>query len=454
MTVLENVYEKTHEQLISDLSGAHREISRSQARFLECLGDFDERQVYRYCGAVSTAAWLARYFDMADNTAYEYVRVARLLKQYVYCADEYMAGRISYSQVRLLARYLTTDNELDLVELAVSLSYRELERALAGRDQPGSKDNDEENRLRIWTNKATGRLHISGNFDPLTGEKIKAALKVGELSMLIDASDIPDPHNTQDVDEKLEETATQPEPVETTRIRSASGYGVPAGKNLVPAFLGLVGIAHCQPMNRRRAPGTQVHVMFSEDGHAFLPGNPACPSRRLTGDILNAEMRGHLLDSAGRHLYYGRSRRLVSDGLAEAVLARWGFMCATPGCKHTQFMEFHHIEEWVTGGLTDPNNILPLCSHCHARVSDGVFSIGFAHNDTSTVVFRFRDGSEYHSHNRSLPVRVVPACAEEWVDELSFDDHARAWSAPGMDSSADNGSGDEGRNHGDFEGEG
>ena len=73
-----------------------------------------------------------------------------------------------------------------------------------------------------------------------------------------------------------------------------------------------------------------------------------------------------------------------------------------PGCRHTRFMEFHHMQEWANGGLTDMDNLIPLCSACHSLVTEGYAEIT-RHGDE--IVFDFGDGSRYVSYNHSLPVR-------------------------------------------------
>lgn len=176
--------------------------------------------------------------------------------------------------------------------------------------------------------------------------------------------------------------------------------------------------------------------MVTEDGHAFMPSAPGAPADGLRNLVLDGEFRGHLLDSKGVTMKMGRKHRLVTDGQATALLARWLFQCAMPGCNHARFLEFHHITEYCAGGRTDVGNLVPLCSACHSLVTNGLASIDIDAADTGLLRFSFCDGSTYHSRNRGLPEKTTsadlfgapvgagPAKVGDWDEELelSFDD--------------------------------
>lgn len=432
----------TDDELITAISSAHDAFNREQAEFLVGLGHFDQRGLATMCGSKSTAAWIVRRFDVADSTAYDYIRVARTLIEYELVADSFRSGNLNYSKVRLLARYLTEDNEVDLVMLAESMSYRELVRALAGRGQPDQEDKpQDQSEFEIWVDQDNGDICFKGRLDAVRGQQLIAALKVGELANLVDLSELDEDvlKDSDKLDEALDAAEEQPIEVEAELVgedkaeRTASRFGRTSRGKLMSAFEGLLNVVLSSPANNRRAPGAQVHVMFTEDGHSFLPGNPKASAQSLTGAVLNGHMRGHMLDNKGVPLNMGRKRRLVSDSQALAILAQWMFQCAMPGCNHTQFIEFHHIVSWMSGGLTNADNLLPLCSHCHSLVTKGMVTVDLDPLDPAKLLFKFRDGTEFVSENRSLPLRgatkkpyLDTALPEEPIrrfgDDLSFDD--------------------------------
>lgn len=388
----------TDADLIALLQSTHVDSTRYFAAFIVSLAEFDQRGLAVKAGASSTLAWLDRALGIARSTAYGYLHTSRTLARFAMLATAFLAGELSYSKVRLLERHLTEDNEHELVALAMSLSYSDLKLALAGQgqDHPPTPD-----RLRIWTDE-NGNCRIEGVLSPELGAQLAAAIKIGELASMRDLAEVDAQEST------------------VTRFGPAT--------DALTGFIGMINLARTATSSPQRAPGAEVHMVVTEDGHAFLPANPAAPAAALTGLLADASFRGLLLDSKGVALKMGRRRRLVSGGQELALMISWMFRCATPGCPHTRFLQFHHITAWARGGLTDCENLLPLCSRCHSMVSTGELRIAHHPTDTHQLVFTFADGARYVSINRGLPRRTgcaAPPEAEpplrrgEWDDDPS-----------------------------------
>lgn len=183
-------------------------------------------------------------------------------------------------------------------------------------------------------------------------------------------------------------------------LRLPSRFGPPQTQNLYKAFVTMINIVRAQPITTTRAPGADVSIIVTEDGRAWMPQNPQTPNTALIGYVHNAEARVHLLSTSGVTLHYGRRRRTASDAQIKALLEVWGNQCAMPGCTHARFIEIHHIHQWANGGLTDIDNLIPLCSACHSLVSHGIAHITPQGPD---LKFRFHNGTTYLSPNRTLP---------------------------------------------------
>ena len=166
--------------------------------------------------------------------------------------------------------------------------------------------------------------------------------------------------------------------------------------------MGIVNMARTKPISTLRAPGAHVNVMMTVDGRAYLPNNAGATTETLEHLVSNALVRLDTVSNQGLILNTGRATRLATDGQVNALMAMWGGQCASPGCTHRRFIEMHHIRDWAEGGMTDLDNLLPLCSGCHSLVTEGYTTIT-RHGDE--IVFEFRDGSKYVSYNHSLPVR-------------------------------------------------
>jgi len=67
----------------------------------------------------------------------------------------------------------------------------------------------------------------------------------------------------------------------------------------------------------------------------------------------------------------GRSTRKISAGLRRGIKARDGG-CRWPGCDRPAYWsEAHHLQHWIQGGATEPDNLVLLCYHHHRKVHEG-----------------------------------------------------------------------------------
>lgn len=195
------------------------------------------------------------------------------------------------------------------------------------------------------------------------------------------------------------------EPGDDNGSTAVTRFGSPVADSLFTGFLGMINIVRTAPRSTVRAPGAELNILLGPDGRLVLPGHLNADAANLLRTILNGTARIHLLDRTGVHLRLSRSARTVSAGLEKALLARWGYQCATPACPHTRFLQFHHITAWADGGGTDPDNLIPLCSACHALVSAGRLTIHVDTVDPCLLRFRLPGGQSFTSVNRGLPER-------------------------------------------------
>jgi len=448
--------------IVAQIKHNHRKSNTVRAELLDLIADFDELDLARSFGASSTASWLERELRYPTSTAYEYVSVARKLRVYRGLFHFFRAGVIDYTTVRFLLRYVNHENQDQLIELATTLCFAELEKALAG----GETDKDKPDAPFFNARKRKDGC-LEGDFllPPVIGEALLAALKIAQLAAegITDSGEAIDSDafiaelvnalngaESDDPDTDGEEPEKEPEeaggfdigfddfetdaagddqeswseevnlgpvpeieeacPGEQTKrsseisLRTIRGlpsrYGPPVKADMYDAFVTMINMVRTFPHPATRAPGAQVTVMLTEDGKAWMPSNPQAPSKVVQSYVANAMVRGHLLDSRGLTMHFGRSRRFASDGQIQALLSVWGHQCAMPGCTHSRFLEIHHIREWAEGGKTDISNLIPLCSSCHSKVSHGIARIV---ENGPVLEFSFLDGSRFISTNRSLP---------------------------------------------------
>lgn len=405
MALLEMEEELNRFILAEDIVSEYVSLMRSKARLLRMIGEFDRRNLAEECGASSTATWLMRRLGMSESTAHEHVNVARQLENFPYLAKMFEAGNLSYSALRLLLKYLTPENEIELVKMGMELGYAGLECALAGREKPGEEKETKDCYLRVKKDEE-GYLKFWGRLNPVDGESFCAALKIGHLAFAATGDELAElvgEDGYVDAEELSALMRSKEEEEEKRKARKdISGFGLPTGRAMVHSLMGMVNMVRSKPKSTLRAPGAQVSVMMTVDGRAYLPNNAGASSKGLENLVANALVRLDSVDTRGMIINAGRSSRLATDGQIRSLLAMWGGQCAIPGCTHTRFMEFHHMEEWANGGLTDMDNLIPLCSACHSLVTEGYAQVTRNGNE---IVFDFGDGSRYVSYNHSLPVR-------------------------------------------------
>ena len=389
--------------LSQEIESAHRAITQNKASLLSAIQMFDSLELANECGARTTAQFLIRRLGVSASTAHEYVSVAHRLAPFTYLQEQFSTGAINYSVVRLLLKYLTPENERELVELALRLGYHELEVALAGKQPQDNEDGDDDPDyyLRLHTRK-NGDVAFHGNLNAADGAAFIAALKLGEiaycdLDTTLEGLDA-------EVDGEVDVARERAEGVEETlpARKTVSGYGLPVGRMLVQALMGIVHMARTRPKSTLTTPGAHVNILASPDGRGYMPNNVGAPSKAIANLLANANLRFSTVDSAGLILNTGRQTRLATAAQVNALMAMWGGQCAAPGCTHTRFIEIHHIEDWATGGLTDLANLIPLCSACHSLVTEGYLQ---TLKDDADIHFVYRDGTRYVSENYSMPRR-------------------------------------------------
>ena len=384
---------------------SHQRANMTKSDLLEQIAEFDASDLAYSFGAVSTASWLARELHYPVPTAYEYVRVARKPQEFPMLKTAFSYGELDYTTVRLLLRYINERNERGLLVLAKELTFTELRRVLAG-VEPEDKDDDEKPDEPYLNAHTRDDGMIAGSFllPPVEGEKFKAALKIAELAAYgAQEGDETEPPEEACPAEMVDEPRPDPGMGAEKILRAPSRFGAPLKSAMYDAFVTMIDMVRTNPVSPLRAPGAHVNIMCTTDGRAWMPSNPQAPSSAIRQYLHNALGRWHIMDGKGLTLNMGRQQRFATDAQVTALLAQWEYQCAMPGCNHSRFMEIHHIHEWVDGGSTDIDNLIPLCSSCHSKVSHGLAHIA---NNSGYIEFRFLDGSRYVAEGRSLPKRV------------------------------------------------
>jgi hypothetical protein len=137
--------------------------------------------------------------------------------------------------------------------------------------------------------------------------------------------------------------------------------------------------------------------------HALARGSTAMRTlegRTLTAEVVNdlfgeGTTLARLLTAEGQVIDHGRSLRLATPTLRDAILARDG-TCRFPDCHAPAgWADIHHVRAWTEGGGTDIANLVALCGAHHGLVHRT--GHGLTVDADGTVTFTFPDRRAIHA---------------------------------------------------------
>jgi 5-methylcytosine-specific restriction endonuclease McrA len=132
---------------------------------------------------------------------------------------------------------------------------------------------------------------------------------------------------------------------------------------LVDVSIEVVAMAHCDGQN---IGGAHVGVKTSE----------AATTDQVTGPPRAA-----------------RATQAVPPARRRAVLRRDQHRCQVPGCRHSVFVDVHHIRTREDGGGHDLDNLVTLCGAHHRASHSGELTV--QGSVSSGLSFRHADGTDY-----------------------------------------------------------
>jgi hypothetical protein len=220
--------------------------------------------------------------------------------------------------------------------------------------------------LKIW-NDATGMVNVRGMFDPEIGAILQSRVNTQVESMFHSGDrDVPVVHHTH---------------VDANDFRRAH------------ALVALLADDHedcTRPAGRatpsRSAGSCRSDVVVHIDLETLTNGlSESSTHRTVFGADLPVETIRRIacdaniiplvLNGAGMPLDIGRSQRLASAAQRRALEATHD-TCAFDGCAVAfHACQIHHIDYWESGGPTDLDNMVPLCSRHHHAAHEGGWTL-------------------------------------------------------------------------------
>ena len=329
-------------------------------------------------------------------------RTALVLEEIPAVREALEEGRVSFTNAARLAQAAegteagAVEADADLLAKAESMpddQFAREARRWTARHQPDQGEADYQRRrarrsLRLWDGD-DGMTHLRGEFDPVTGERIRNRLEAearrlrgidtgggaGRRSFTQAIADALDGltavgsradsrarsgHRSNDTDRPARGSDT-----------SSSGTRDGGTGSAVAEDGGDTSGCSC---GRRKSSGRPiadiavVSYVNSNTGDLVSQLATGEPLPRSVLEMLtcNAAITGVLYDTAGTPLWQGTTKRTATASQLKALVARDG---GCVGCRcHPALCQAHHIKPVSQGGPTTIANIALLCWNCHNKV--------------------------------------------------------------------------------------
>lgn len=216
-------------------------------------------------------------------------------------------------------------------------TLRQQQRELSTDDGQSILDRQREKRTgRMFESREDGMFVVSGEFDPMTGNRIALAMSDKERELWRKE----DPKNRRTPQQRMADALAE------LILEPKSGQP-PRTALLVIADYDVI---HRELVNARLCDGTPI---------------PVGELRRLAcdADILPAVFRAKT-----QKLWLGRKRRIATEA-QRAALALRDKGCI--GCDaNPAWCQAHHIQPWSWGGPTNLDNLVLACARCHHNIHD------------------------------------------------------------------------------------
>ena len=354
--------------LAGRICAAAAEATRSQYRLLELMGEFDAMDAIRFWIDVkSLAHWLSWCCSMTPGVAREHVRVAKALRKMPTIKNLFREGRISYSKVREVTRVVDVVDEQRLAGLALTSTASQLARMISTfRSADGMRLTQQNKRAVTWHERDDGMIDVRARLPKEEAAVLFAAIAAAK-DQFGPPPVTPDPagepcHPALGVGTYSNADAL----LDVARgfLATAPEYRSGEDRTLVVVHVSAENLDGDVPAGTSQPSQAMCHI-------AGVGAIEAATAQRLACDN---PLLGALVDTHGKVLALGRSRRLVSKAQRRALMIRDG-MCQYPGCHSTRHLKAHHRVPWIAGGRTDLDNLILLCQWHHTAVHEGAVTI-------------------------------------------------------------------------------
>jgi len=389
-------YTSTDPRSVDELDAAIgrlvRQMNADSYRMLVLVREFDDRFGWKKWSSKSCAEWVAWRCSISLSAAREKVRAAHALRSLPAISAAFEQGRLSYTKVRALTRVAREHDEDLLLAFALTADAARVEercrqiRNVAPESAHHVRRAWENRSLTMWRDEGRGTLRLTVEVPIEEGDLIVRALDCAVAGGEV----------TTDID---------PDAIES----KGTAWCAQQADALVAVAKAYLDGGHGGEGGASTADHYQVVVHADAKSLRGGTGRSDLPIDAVKRLLCDCSLVTVVEDGNGQPLDVGRKQRTVSTPLRRALYAR-DRGCTFPGCHRKRYLDGHHLEHWINGGETNPDNMTLLCTHHHKLLHEGGFSV--VKEIDETLRFITADG------------RTIPRCGyrlEDFVDDDADD---------------------------------
>jgi hypothetical protein len=378
--VLEAMRATAHTLRSGDARARVRAIQMTQdaldAAKAECLAELEASKDFEIDGASTLNTWVRNELRLSAKDANALTRAASTLNALSAVAEAAAAGDIRTDHVAVftyglkhIGAQVMAEFETCLLDVARTCDPAELARVVRSLREavfPDELDQawmDGMDKHDIHVNPVPGGWHVNGFLNITAGAKFKEVL-----------DSVSAPRDKDDTRSGSERRIQGFDDLMTTVLEN----GLPSDKGVRPHLSVIVDADQFETaMDTHPTPRPATGP--ATGGPAKLAGFGSIGPKTLAlitcGAVITPILtRQGFPSGQSQVLNVGRSHRSPTMKQRQAVIARQGGQCATPGCRHTH-LEIHHTIWWSHGGPTDLDLLVGLCVRCHHLHHRGMLDI-------------------------------------------------------------------------------
>lgn len=343
-------YDTDATSLVGELDELHRRLASDERDLLRLVAEADTLEVWKGTGARDMASWLSIRYGITVWKARRWIHAAHALEALPSLSDALSGGRLGIDKVVELARFASFEDEDGLIAWASRVSVAAVRRRAdlaVRRAIEEVREADRQRFLTWWYSEDGARFGLEAELPAAEGAVVAKA--IDRLAEQIPV--MPGEHGP------LYASARKADALVTACSARIGDDADPDRATIV---------VHVR--EGRRGAEAEAEAGTGAGG-ADIEGGPVI--HRETAERLRCHSRAQTVveDASGEPLALGRMTRFPSAAMLRQLRYR-DVGCTFPGCGSVRFAKAHHIVWWRSGGRTDLDNLVLVCSFHHKLVHE------------------------------------------------------------------------------------